>query len=63
MNDLEQIDVTSMDGSTALSDENGVKCSYCGCLKDGVLMFYCAQCQQWVHASMIFLVLINKKFH
>ena len=51
MSDFELVDVTSMDGSSIESNDEGIKCIYCGCLKDGVLMFYCVQCCQWVHAS------------
>ena len=47
----EQVDVTSTDGSGL--DEDTIKCSYCGCLKDGVLMFYCDDCHKWVHASCL----------
>ena len=48
------IDVTSTDKASsenAATDYETIKCSYCGCLKDGVLMFYCDQCHKWVHAS------------
>jgi len=51
----DQIDVglTSIDRNSDANTSNNdkIKCSYCGCLKDGVLMFYCDQCHLWVHAS------------
>ena len=56
----EQIDVISTKETSELSGPDSIKCLYCGCLKDGVVMFYCTQCNQWVHASMEYVLAYNK---
>ena len=48
----------AIDDKAAFPISNSIKCAYCGCQKDGVLVFYCDKCSRWVHASKFLTVLI-----
>ncbi|CAK8676009.1 unnamed protein product [Clavelina lepadiformis] len=52
MSDVEQVDVTTTEEDLSTS-ANLSTCAYCGCQKDGVLIFYCNHCHRWVHTSCL----------